>query len=161
MAIAAVTLGTHPCTGKQRRDQVLDWSRAPFAKWFVGGKLNVAYNCVDRHVTDGHGEQVALPLGGRAGRHPHYHLRRPAAQGVQGSPIQRFPGPPRVRIGRTQESSIIVTTPITTPFGAQATDAEVVAGIDLSGRRAIVTRGASASGTVVSAGRSPWRRMGE
>ena len=31
-------------------DQVLDWSNAPFAKWFVGGKLNVAYNCVDRHV---------------------------------------------------------------------------------------------------------------
>ncbi|MEU2104860.1 acetyl-coenzyme A synthetase N-terminal domain-containing protein, partial [Nocardia sp. NPDC019255] len=30
--------------------QVLDWSEAPVAKWFVGGKLNVAYNCVDRHV---------------------------------------------------------------------------------------------------------------
>ena len=30
--------------------EVLDWSDAPFAKWFVGGRLNVAYNCVDRHV---------------------------------------------------------------------------------------------------------------
>ena len=30
--------------------EVLDWSDAPFAKWFVGGTLNVAYNCVDRHV---------------------------------------------------------------------------------------------------------------
>ncbi|WP_460465997.1 acetyl-coenzyme A synthetase N-terminal domain-containing protein, partial [Amycolatopsis acidiphila] len=30
--------------------RVVDWSGAPFAKWFVGGKLNVAYNCVDRHV---------------------------------------------------------------------------------------------------------------
>ncbi|MEU2041671.1 acetyl-coenzyme A synthetase N-terminal domain-containing protein, partial [Nocardia niwae] len=30
--------------------QVLDWSDAPVAKWFTGGKLNVAYNCVDRHV---------------------------------------------------------------------------------------------------------------
>ncbi|MBJ7453064.1 MAG: acetyl-coenzyme A synthetase, partial [Blastococcus sp.] len=29
-------------------DEVLDWSNPPFAKWFVGGKLNVAYNCVDR-----------------------------------------------------------------------------------------------------------------
>ena len=33
--------------------EVLDWSDKPFAKWFVGGKLNVAYNCVDRHVEDG------------------------------------------------------------------------------------------------------------
>src|SRR3954451_22247268 len=34
----------------QRWDQVLDWSTPPFAKWFVGGRLNAAYNCVDRHV---------------------------------------------------------------------------------------------------------------
>ncbi|MGO4649724.1 acetyl-coenzyme A synthetase N-terminal domain-containing protein, partial [Nocardia sp. 2YAB30] len=34
-------------------DQVLDWSAAPVARWFVGGTLNVAYNCVDRHVLDG------------------------------------------------------------------------------------------------------------
>jgi Acetyl-coenzyme A synthetase N-terminus len=27
----------------------MDWSQAPFAKWFVGGKLNVAYNFVDGH----------------------------------------------------------------------------------------------------------------
>src|SRR4051794_28112485 len=40
-------------------DEVLDWSGAPFAKWFVGGKLNIAYNCLDRHVADGHGDQVA------------------------------------------------------------------------------------------------------
>jgi acetyl-CoA synthetase len=40
--------------------QVLDWSQAPFAKWFVGGKLNVAYNCVDRHVEAGHGDRVAI-----------------------------------------------------------------------------------------------------
>ncbi|MFB9906245.1 acetate--CoA ligase [Allokutzneria oryzae] len=48
-------------------DQVLDWSGAPFAKWFVGGKLNVAYNCVDRHVEDGHGEQVAIHWEGEPG----------------------------------------------------------------------------------------------
>jgi len=40
--------------------QVLDWSNPPFAKWFVGGELNVAYNCVDRHVEGGHGDQVAI-----------------------------------------------------------------------------------------------------
>jgi acetyl-CoA synthetase len=48
--------------------EVLDWSEAPFAKWFVGGKLNVAYNCVDRHVEAGNGDRVAIhwegePLG--------------------------------------------------------------------------------------------------
>jgi acetyl-CoA synthetase len=41
-------------------DEVLDWSDAPFAKWFVGGKLNVAYNCVDRHVEAGLGDRVAI-----------------------------------------------------------------------------------------------------
>jgi acetyl-CoA synthetase len=40
--------------------EVLDWSQAPFAKWFVGGKLNVAYNCVDRHVEAGLGDRVAI-----------------------------------------------------------------------------------------------------
>ena len=39
---------------------VLDWSEAPFAKWFVGGKINVAYNCVDRHVEAGNGDRVAI-----------------------------------------------------------------------------------------------------
>ncbi|MCM3516829.1 acetate--CoA ligase [Nocardioides sp. P86] len=41
-------------------DQVLDWSNPPFAKWFVGGRLNAAYNCVDRHVEAGRGDTVAL-----------------------------------------------------------------------------------------------------
>jgi acetyl-CoA synthetase len=40
--------------------EVLDWSGAPVAKWFVGGKLNVAYNCVDRHVEAGNGDRVAI-----------------------------------------------------------------------------------------------------
>jgi acetyl-CoA synthetase len=40
--------------------EVLDWSNAPFAKWFVGGTLNAAYNCVDRHVEAGNGDKVAL-----------------------------------------------------------------------------------------------------
>ncbi|HKN54915.1 MAG TPA: acetate--CoA ligase [Amycolatopsis sp.] len=46
---------------------VLDWTNQPFAKWFVGGKLNVAYNCVDRHVDDGHGDQVAIHWVGEPG----------------------------------------------------------------------------------------------
>ncbi|MDA2975552.1 MAG: acetate--CoA ligase [Actinomycetota bacterium] len=47
--------------------QALDWSDAPFAKWFVGGKLNVAYNCVDRHVEAGNGDRVALYWEGEPG----------------------------------------------------------------------------------------------
>ncbi len=41
-------------------DRVLDWDDAPFAKWYVGGKLNAAYNCVDRHVEEGRGDRVAF-----------------------------------------------------------------------------------------------------
>src|SRR3954454_19328888 len=48
-------------------DEVLDWSNPPFAKWFIGGKLNVAYNCVDRHVEAGHGDQVAFHWEGEPG----------------------------------------------------------------------------------------------
>ena len=40
--------------------EVLDWSKAPFATWFADGELNVAYNCVDRHVEAGHGDKVAI-----------------------------------------------------------------------------------------------------
>ncbi|HEV3355207.1 MAG TPA: acetate--CoA ligase [Pseudonocardiaceae bacterium] len=47
--------------------QVLDWSNAPFAKWFVGGKLNVAYNAVDRHVEAGRGDRVAFHWEGEPG----------------------------------------------------------------------------------------------
>jgi acetyl-CoA synthetase len=41
-------------------NQVLDWSEPPFAKWFVGGKLNASANCLDRHVAAGRGDQVAI-----------------------------------------------------------------------------------------------------
>ena len=40
--------------------QVLDWTDAPFAKWFADGELNAAYNCVDRHVEAGNGDRVAI-----------------------------------------------------------------------------------------------------
>src|SRR4051812_6963577 len=40
--------------------EVLDWSNPPFAKWYVGGKLNAAYNCVDRHVEAGRGGKGAF-----------------------------------------------------------------------------------------------------
>lgn len=50
---------------------VLDW-KAPDAKWFVGGKLNACYNCVDRHVEAGFAERIAMiwegePVGASGG----------------------------------------------------------------------------------------------
>ncbi|WP_226353730.1 acetate--CoA ligase [Pseudonocardia sp. ICBG601] len=47
-------------------DTVLDW-QPPFAKWFVGGELNVAYNCADRHVEAGNGDRVAIHWEGEPG----------------------------------------------------------------------------------------------
>jgi acetyl-CoA synthetase len=47
--------------------ETLDWSNAPFARWFADGTLNVAYNCLDRHVEAGHGERVALHWEGEPG----------------------------------------------------------------------------------------------
>jgi acetyl-CoA synthetase len=47
-------------------DTILDW-QAPYAKWFVGGQLNVSHNCVDRHVAAGHGDQVAYHWEGEPG----------------------------------------------------------------------------------------------
>ncbi|HEY2673898.1 MAG TPA: acetate--CoA ligase [Rugosimonospora sp.] len=48
-------------------DEVLDWSNPPFAKWFVGGTLNVAYNCLDRHIEAGRGAKVAIHWEGEPG----------------------------------------------------------------------------------------------
>jgi acetyl-CoA synthetase len=51
---------------EQEWTTILDWE-LPFAKWFVGGRLNVAYNCLDRHVAAGHGDQVAFYWEGEPG----------------------------------------------------------------------------------------------
>jgi acetyl-CoA synthetase len=45
---------------------ILEWD-LPFAKWFVGGKLNVSHNCLDRHVAAGHGGKVAYHWEGEPG----------------------------------------------------------------------------------------------
>jgi acetyl-CoA synthetase len=47
-------------------DTTVEWN-SPFAKWFVGGKLNVSDNCLDRHVDDGYGDQVAYYWEGEPG----------------------------------------------------------------------------------------------
>ncbi|RBQ21521.1 acetate--CoA ligase [Spongiactinospora rosea] len=75
--LAAAANVTESAYDEAKRDQLAFWDRAaerlswskrwdttlswnpPFAKWFVGGQLNVAYNCVDRHVEAGNGDKVA------------------------------------------------------------------------------------------------------
>ena len=47
-------------------DSVLEW-KAPYAKWFVGGKLNASFNALDRHVLAGRGDRVALFFEGEPG----------------------------------------------------------------------------------------------
>ncbi|TFB73330.1 acetate--CoA ligase [Cryobacterium glaciale] len=47
--------------------KTLDWTNPPFAKWFEDGELNVAYNCLDRHVLAGNGDRVALYFEGEPG----------------------------------------------------------------------------------------------
>ncbi|MCY7413418.1 MAG: acetate--CoA ligase [Salinibacterium sp.] len=47
--------------------QTLDWDDAPFAKWFADGELNVAYNCLDRHVLAGNGDRIAIQWEGEPG----------------------------------------------------------------------------------------------
>jgi len=51
----------------ERWDQVLDDSDPPFYKWFLGGKINASYNCLDRHVLAGRGERVAYHWRGEEG----------------------------------------------------------------------------------------------
>src|SRR3989475_10225174 len=62
--------------GARRAAELLDWAEEwhtilewdlPFAKWFVGGTLNVSFNCLDRHVAAGHGDQVAYHWEGEPG----------------------------------------------------------------------------------------------
>ena len=47
-------------------DKVLEWD-PPYAKWFTGGKLNVSYNCIDRHLTSGRRNKAALIWEGEPG----------------------------------------------------------------------------------------------
>ena len=47
--------------------ETLDWSNPPFAKWYSDGKLNAAYNCVDRHVEAGNGDRIAYYFEGEPG----------------------------------------------------------------------------------------------
>ncbi|MDI1240678.1 MAG: acetyl-coenzyme A synthetase N-terminal domain-containing protein, partial [bacterium] len=47
-------------------DTVLEWNE-PFAKWFVGGKINISYNCLDRHLTTSRKNKAAIIWEGEPG----------------------------------------------------------------------------------------------
>ena len=47
--------------------EVLDWTEPPFAKWFKGGKTNLSFNCLDRHLNNGKGDKDALIWEGEPG----------------------------------------------------------------------------------------------
>ena len=53
-------------TWDQPWSSVLDW-QVPYAKWFVGGKLNASVNALDRHVAEGRGSRVAFHFEGEPG----------------------------------------------------------------------------------------------
>ncbi len=53
-------------------DEVLDWSKAPFARWFVGGRINAADNCVDRHAEGPLRDKPALIWEGEPGDQKSY-----------------------------------------------------------------------------------------
>ncbi|MDJ1169063.1 acetate--CoA ligase [Roseofilum sp. BLCC_M154] len=50
----------------EKWDQILDW-QPPFAKWFVGGKINISYNCLDRHLKTWRKNKAALIWEGEPG----------------------------------------------------------------------------------------------
>ena len=56
-------------------DKVLEWNH-PWAKWFVGGQLNISDNCLDRHVLSARRNKARHHLGERTGRSPHPDLQQ-------------------------------------------------------------------------------------
>ena len=53
--------------------KVLEWNY-PWAKWFVGARCNIAYNCLDRHIKTSRKNKVATDLGGRTRSGTNLHL---------------------------------------------------------------------------------------
>lgn len=51
---------------ERKWDQTLEWN-PPFAKWFVGGKINASVNALDRHIAEGHGGRTAFHFEGEPG----------------------------------------------------------------------------------------------
>src|SRR5689334_2080672 len=50
----------------ERWNKTLEW-KVPFSKWFIGGKINVSYNCLDRHLTTWRRNKAAILWEGEPG----------------------------------------------------------------------------------------------
>ena len=61
-------------------ERVLDDRQKPFYKWFVGGKTNIVYNCLDRHARDGTAQQTRADVGRRERGVPLFFVLRVAAR---------------------------------------------------------------------------------
>ena len=66
----------------KKYDKVMD-GQMPETKWFLGGKINASYQCLDRHLNDLAEEQSRDHLGRRAGRHPRPNLSGFAPRSLQ------------------------------------------------------------------------------
>ena len=60
-------VGTDMIDWFQPFEKTLDWSNAPFAEWYIGGKLNAAYNCIDRHANGQRKNKAAIIWEGEPG----------------------------------------------------------------------------------------------
>ena len=60
------TQATETVTWNKPWNTIYEW-KSPYSKWFIGGELNVAYNCLDRHVEAGNGSKVAIHWEGEPG----------------------------------------------------------------------------------------------
>src|SRR5688500_4995557 len=69
----------------KRWDKVLEWN-VPSAKWFVGGKTNIAYNCLDAQIEKGRGDKTAILWEGEPLTGGHAGAERSAAPALSGQP---------------------------------------------------------------------------
>src|SRR5712692_635702 len=60
--------------------KVLDYSRPPFAKWFVGGETNLCYNAVDRHLAERGAQKALVWISSEVDRQKSYTYRELAAE---------------------------------------------------------------------------------
>ena len=79
--------------------QVLDW-QPPLARWFVGGKINLCYNCVDRHALSDRKNKTAILWEGEPGETRTADLRRAVSRGAEIRQRTQGPGGSQGRPGR-------------------------------------------------------------
>src|SRR4051812_33250709 len=91
-AAGSPTSGKPWHTAHRRVAADVDAGTGPDIAWFEGGRLNVAYNCVDRHVAAGRGEKGGLPFEGGAGGRPAGTYAQPPRGGAKGAHAPPGPG---------------------------------------------------------------------